>query len=130
MSPLATLALLCLSAFPHDAHEHAGIIASDAAGNLICTNQTEGEAFRTRFNINPPEGYKLVALFHTHLRLEYADYFSDADVKLANAYRVPSYLLIAHDKFRVYVPGETKLVPPSHLPNALAGLKVSLGDLP
>jgi hypothetical protein len=130
MTPLAAMALSCLMAFPHDAHEHAGIIASDAAGNLICTNQTEGEAFRTRFNIEPPQGYTFVAMFHTHLSVQFSEYFSDADVKLADRYKVPSFLLIAGTRFRVYIPGQTRLVPQSHLPPLLLGAKLSLGDIP
>jgi len=130
MSPLATLVLSCLALFPHDAREHVGIVAADAAGNLICANQSEGDAEHARFSLAPPAGYQLVAMFHTHLSFKYADYFSPADVSLADRYHVPSFILVAGDRFRVYVPGQTKMVPQSHLPPELLGFKVSLGDLP
>lgn len=129
MTPLSALVLSCLAMLPHDGYEHGGIVAADAAGNMICTGISHGDESRVEIPMRPPVGYHLVALYHTHVMPENAEYFSPADVMVADRHNVPSYIMFA-GQFRVYTPGVTKMVPPSHLPHWLSGWKLSLGDLP
>lgn len=128
MNALAAIALLCLQAAPHDAHEHAGIIARQADGTMVCANQTTGDDDRVRFALTPPPGDTTVAMYHTHLSFPNAEYFSDADTRLADKYQLPSFLLVGGKVAKVYTPGQTKMVPPSHLTGDMVFLRLSLGD--
>jgi hypothetical protein len=127
VTPLAAMALACMLQAPHDAHEHAGIIERAADGTMLCANQTAGDADHVRFSARPTVGYTLVAIYHNHLGVPYNEFFSDADTRVADKLGVPSFLM-ASGVMRVYTPGISKLVPPSHLPYSLNGQHLSLGD--
>jgi hypothetical protein len=128
MNAIAAIALSCMLQGPHNGHEHGAIIVQDAAGNLLCTNRTEGTEDRLAINVKPPVGYSLVALVHTHVMPEYSEYFSEQDVIVADRLNVPSYILV-DGRLRGYTPGKTKMIPPSHLSGALQGKHITLGDL-
>jgi hypothetical protein len=112
---------------PHDAHEHAGIIEQAADGTYACANRTTGDQDHVRFSATPHAGFALVAIYHNHLGIPYNEFFSDADVRVAEKLGCPSFMM-ANGVMRVYTPGVSKVVPPSHLPYALHGMRLSLGD--
>lgn len=92
-------------------HEYAGVIYKSADGSYCYTTPVSNGSDEN-FNIQAqiPTGSKLAGLFHTHPAFPESDQFSEADINVAKAMHLPSFIkIIASGEIKLFDPTGVRL---------------------
>jgi proteasome lid subunit RPN8/RPN11 len=111
--------------------EQAGVIFRDPQGGYTYSQpQKSRRTDKFELRVDIPRGYKIVGVYHTHPDTGshdiHADFFTPADVELADRLGVPSYILtLRSGEIRKYVPGSSRII----RDRTLSAGKISRGEL-
>lgn len=128
---IAAAAQAALTGIDHpNGNEQAGVILKGPDGKFYPTAPVSNGQDQFSLRLELQHGWSIAGIYHNHPGdNEGAQYFSPDDIRVANQFKVPSYILFAKDKaIRSYTPGQTQL---SNFPDPNGSrfpLHVSRGD--